>query len=190
MCILYNYLFENVLLDRVVSSWNASAEFMWFSPSNILLLSYPTDKVSHLLGQLDRNFFSKHISLSINAWQKSVIALHQESEFSRWFSNYCEGKKLLSTTPFLKIIEFHNFLFRIPLISRYSGKHSRSIFPLTSSRNIFLFTSAVGLSKWSKRKSILICSQQPEKLIEKKIRSWRIYKQVKPVKCWSHKNPW
>lgn len=57
MCILYNYLFGNVLLDRVVSSWNASAEFMWFSPSNILLLSYPTDKISSLLGQLGRNFF-------------------------------------------------------------------------------------------------------------------------------------
>ena len=30
---------------------------MWFSPSNILLLSYPTDKISSPLGQLDRNFF-------------------------------------------------------------------------------------------------------------------------------------
>lgn len=190
MFILYNYLFENVLLDRVVSSWNASAEFMWFSPSNILLLSYPTDKISSLLGQLDRNFFSKHISLSINAWQKSVIALHQESEFSRWFSNYCEGRKLLSTTPFLKIIEFHNFLFRVPLISRYSGKHGRSIFPLTSSINIFFVYECCRTFKMIKKKidsHLFLTTWETDR---KKIRSWRIYKRVKPVKCWSHKSPW
>lgn len=186
MCILYNYLFGNVLLDRVVSSWNASAEFKWFSPSNILLLSYPTDKISYLLGQLDRNFFQN----------THHYPLMRDKISHRVTSGVWIPPMVLELLRRYKT-SFHDSIFkdyRIPqlLVSNTSNfplfRKTQSIdISANEFKKYFFVYECYRTFKMIKKKidsHLFLTTWETDR---KKIRSWRIYKRVKPVKCWSHK---